>query len=64
MGVPKKKMSRSRSRRRHAQWKSRGATALLSPCPKCDRLRKNHHMCVHCGYYSDKNNNQGGQDGE
>ncbi|MBC8514543.1 50S ribosomal protein L32 [bacterium] len=52
MGVPKKKQSRCRTRRRKAQWLSRGGGAVtLTPCPECRQPRRSHRICPHCGSY-------------
>jgi large subunit ribosomal protein L32 len=49
MAVPKKKMSRSRSRRRKATW--RVSAPRLSPCPQCNTPRMSHRACPECGTY-------------
>jgi large subunit ribosomal protein L32 len=49
MAVPKKKMSRSRTRRRKAQWKlDRPHT---STCPQCHSPKISHRTCPNCGTY-------------
>ena len=49
MAVPKKKMSRSRTRRRKANWKvSRPRTSL---CPQCNAVKFPHRVCPECGTY-------------
>jgi large subunit ribosomal protein L32 len=49
MAVPKKKMSRSRTRRRKAVWKvTRTATTR---CPQCDSAKLPHRVCPECGTY-------------
>ncbi|HEX5630805.1 MAG TPA: 50S ribosomal protein L32 [Acidimicrobiia bacterium] len=49
MAVPKKKMSRSRTRQRKATWK------LESPhtnkCPQCGAAKLSHRVCTACGSY-------------
>ncbi|MCH6563539.1 MAG: 50S ribosomal protein L32 [Deltaproteobacteria bacterium] len=49
MAVPKKKMSKSRSRMRRAHQ----ALALpnRSPCSQCGAPRESHRVCAECGYY-------------
>jgi large subunit ribosomal protein L32 len=49
MAVPKKKMSRSRTRRRKAQWKV--ATPHRSTCPQCHSPKISHRACPNCGTY-------------
>ncbi len=49
MAVPKKKMSRSRSRRRKAAW--RLATPATVRCPQCDAPKLPHRVCHECGTY-------------
>lgn len=49
MAVPKKKMSRSRTRRRKAHWKvSRPRTSV---CPQCHSPKLSHRACPNCGTY-------------
>ncbi|MEU8025273.1 MULTISPECIES: 50S ribosomal protein L32 [Micromonospora] len=50
MAVPKRKMSRSNTRHRRAQWKA--AVPQLTPCP-CPRKEMvvPHRACAHCGLY-------------
>ncbi len=47
--VPKKKMPRSYTRSRRAQWKLRGPK--LVNCPNCGEPRLPHQVCPNCGYY-------------
>ncbi len=49
MAVPKKKMSRSRTRRRKAGW--RVTAPRLSRCPRCHSPKLSHHVCDNCGTY-------------
>jgi large subunit ribosomal protein L32 len=49
MAVPKKKMSRSRTRQRKATWKvTRTATIR---CPQCSAPKLSHRVCKECGTY-------------
>ena len=49
MAVPKKKMSRSRSRRRRAVWKASVPRTAL--CPDCSSPHMPHRVCPNCGKY-------------
>ena len=50
MAVPKKKMSRSRTRRRKAQWKV--APPSLATCSQCGAKHVPHRACKECGMYN------------
>lgn len=50
MAVPKKKMSRMRTRQRKAQWKVSRPT--LSTCPRCKAPKLPHRACDNCGTYN------------
>ena len=50
MAVPKRKMSRSNTRARRANWK---ATAVATvPCPQCKSAKLPHTACAVCGTYN------------
>lgn len=50
MAVPKRRMSRSNTHSRRAQWK---ATApALSTCPRCKQAKLSHVACPTCGTYN------------
>lgn len=49
MAVPKKKMSRSRTRRRKAGWKLN--LPRMSTCPQCHAPKLPHRACPTCGTY-------------
>lgn len=49
MAVPKKKMSRSRTRQRKATWKVEAPNA--SRCPQCHAAKLPHRACPECGSY-------------
>lgn len=49
MAVPKKKMSRSRTRRRKANWKVEAPKT--SACPQCGAAKLSHRACPECGTY-------------
>ena len=50
MAVPKKKMSRSRSRQRKAAWKV--SPPSTTPCPQCGAAKVPHRACPQCGTYN------------
>ncbi len=52
MAVPKKRMSKSRSRMRRAH--DALATPNLSPCPQCGDPQEPHRVCSSCGHYRGK----------
>ncbi len=49
MAVPKKKMSRSRTRRRKANWKVESPHTVS--CPQCNSPKLPHRACPSCGTY-------------
>jgi large subunit ribosomal protein L32 len=49
MAVPKKKMSRSRTRKRKAAWRLRAARTAR--CPQCNAAKLPHRVCPSCGTY-------------
>jgi len=49
MAVPKKKMSRSRTRRRKAHWKVSAPTTAA--CRQCGAQHLPHRACSNCGTY-------------
>ncbi|MDH3731011.1 MAG: 50S ribosomal protein L32 [Acidimicrobiia bacterium] len=49
MAVPKKKMSRSRTRRRKAQWRLNAPRTAV--CPQCNAAKMPHRACPECGTY-------------
>lgn len=50
MAVPKRKVSRSNTRHRRAQWKAR--VTLTMPCPQCRSPKLPHAACPVCGTYN------------
>jgi len=50
MAVPKKKMSKSKSRSRRASAWRVGPTAR-SACPRCGATKRPHRACGTCGFY-------------
>lgn len=52
MPVPKKRHSKTRSRKRRTHWKLT-APAVVD-CPHCHEPKLPHRVCPHCGYYAGK----------
>ncbi|MHB1615494.1 MAG: 50S ribosomal protein L32 [Actinomycetes bacterium] len=50
MAVPKRKMSRSNTRSRRAQWKA--APLTLVSCDRCHEPKLPHTACPTCGTYA------------
>ncbi len=51
MANPKRKISKSKGRKRHAAWKNSLRAASLSTCPNCGEPKMPHRACPECGYY-------------
>ncbi|MCH7528679.1 MAG: 50S ribosomal protein L32 [Candidatus Marinimicrobia bacterium] len=49
MAHPKRKQSRSRSRKRRTHWKL--TAAQLADCAQCGQPKLSHRVCPNCGYY-------------
>ncbi|MBU4533660.1 MAG: 50S ribosomal protein L32 [Eubacteriales bacterium] len=52
MGVPKRRHSKQRGRKRRAQWKIEAPK--LIPCSQCRALTLSHRVCPECGFYKAK----------
>jgi large subunit ribosomal protein L32 len=50
VAVPKRKMSRSNTRSRRAQWKA--VAPSLVECSQCHELKLQHTACPTCGTYN------------
>lgn len=50
MAVPKKKMSRSRTRSRKAAWKVQAPRPVA--CEQCGKPKRPHRVCRECGTYA------------
>ena len=50
MPVPKRKMSRSKTRSRRSMWKT--TAAALANCPQCQQPKLQHTACPTCGTYN------------
>jgi large subunit ribosomal protein L32 len=51
MAVPKRKMSRSRTRHRKAQWRRMPAPTFAT-CKRCKAPTRPHTVCATCGTYA------------
>ncbi|MCL2316043.1 MAG: 50S ribosomal protein L32 [Actinomycetia bacterium] len=51
MAVPKRKMSRSNTRSRRAQWKATPVTLVACANPACGARHLPHTVCPDCGQY-------------
>lgn len=52
MAVPKRKWSKARSRKLHANWKLE--VPNLVECTRCHGLMMPHRVCKACGFYKGK----------
>lgn len=50
MAVPKRRMSRSNTRSRRAQWKV--PAVATADCPQCHSPKLPHSVCTVCGMYN------------
>jgi len=49
MAVPKRKMSKMKSRKRRTHYKAAAPTVVR--CAQCDEPKLPHRACPHCGMY-------------
>ncbi|MCT1459651.1 50S ribosomal protein L32 [Aestuariimicrobium sp. p3-SID1156] len=54
MAVPKRKMSRSNTRSRRAQWKAAAVNVVTCVNPACREAHLPHTACPACGQYGPK----------
>ncbi|MBS3740534.1 MAG: 50S ribosomal protein L32 [Candidatus Cloacimonetes bacterium] len=52
MAVPKKKTSKSKSRKRRAHYKANAPKLTL--CQNCGERKRPHYACPNCGFYKGK----------
>lgn len=52
MPVPKRRHSKSRSRKRRTHWKLKAPA--MSICPQCHEPKQPHRVCPHCGFYGEQ----------
>jgi large subunit ribosomal protein L32 len=51
VAVPKRKMSRSNTRSRRAQWKATAPNLVACPNRACRGMKLPHTVCPNCGTY-------------
>jgi len=49
MALPKRRHSKTRGRKRRTHWKL--AAVNLVDCPQCKQPKRQHRICLSCGYY-------------
>ncbi|MCK4965586.1 50S ribosomal protein L32 [bacterium] len=52
MGLPKRKISKARGRKRRTHYKLTGTMTM--ECPHCHQPKLPHRVCPNCGYYNGK----------
>ena len=52
MGLPKSRMSQSRTGHRRSQWKATLPALVECPNPACGKPKRPHAACGYCGYYN------------
>ena len=50
MAVPKRRTSKRKKRARNTH--KAAATVALQQCPRCQSMKRPHHVCPECGYYA------------
>jgi large subunit ribosomal protein L32 len=50
MALPKRKVSRARTRSRRANWKL--TLPGIAECPQCHQKKLAHRVCMNCGTYN------------
>jgi len=53
VAVPKQKSSRARTHMRRAKT-YKAIKVPVTLCPRCGEPKLPHRVCLHCGYYGDK----------
>lgn len=52
MALPKRRHSKTRSRKKRAHWKLFLPNIVI--CPHCGAPKLSHRVCPNCGFYGDK----------
>jgi large subunit ribosomal protein L32 len=50
MAVPKRRTSKRKKRARNTH--KAAAAIVLQACPRCNSMKRPHHVCEECGYYA------------
>jgi large subunit ribosomal protein L32 len=50
MAVPKRRTSKRKKRARNTHKKA--PAIALQKCPRCQSMKRPHHVCPECGYYA------------
>jgi large subunit ribosomal protein L32 len=50
MAVPKRRTSKRKKRARNTHKKA--PAIAIQQCPKCQGMKRPHHVCLECGYYA------------
>jgi large subunit ribosomal protein L32 len=50
MGLPKRRLSKTRKRKRRTHWKL--STPGLTKCSHCSQPKTPHSVCPNCGFYA------------
>lgn len=54
MAVQKRRQSKARRDSRRAQWMASVKKPNTNRCPKCEKPKAPHRVCLECGYYDGK----------
>ena len=49
MAVPKRRTSKRKKRARNTH--NAAAVTAVQACPRCQSMKRPHHVCAECGYY-------------
>ena len=52
MAVPKRRTSKRKKRARNTH--KVAPKIVLQACPRCQSMKRSHHVCEQCGYYAGK----------
>jgi large subunit ribosomal protein L32 len=50
MAVPKRRTSKRKKRARNTH--KAAAPIVLQKCPRCQAMKRPHHVCAECGFYA------------